>query len=239
MLIIPMQEHESAPAQLCLDARLAGRLAALNPSVIDICSRFAPARKAVEGFIADVYKRTYGADIAVTYPTLMSVRDANGYILAACGFRMAETEPLFLERYTGAPVESLLEARIGHAVARGEVAEIGNLASGGQGASLFLFAALSMFLNARGVRHAVITGTDVLTRRLHKMGLQPAVLCEADPSALEAEERRKWGSYYETSPRVLAGTLDESVRHLQDALGMSYKDASQTLYTRLHHRVQA
>ena len=57
----------------------------------------------------------------------MSVRDAGGTILAAVGFRYAKEEPLFLENYTGAPIEQVLRTP------RERIAEIGNLASAGGG----------------------------------------------------------------------------------------------------------
>jgi hypothetical protein len=99
----------------------------------------------VEAFIRAVYVRSYKADIAVSYPILMSVRDAGGTILAAVGFRYAKEEPLFLENYTGAPIEQVLRTP------RERIAEIGNLASAGGGASIFLFAALASYLNFKGI----------------------------------------------------------------------------------------
>ena len=43
------------------------RLTPLHPVIINIHSRFAPERLRVGGFIKDIYRRSYGADISVIY----------------------------------------------------------------------------------------------------------------------------------------------------------------------------
>lgn len=130
-----------------------------KPSTVSIVPAFSKDRKIVENFITDIYMKAYGAHIHVHYPVLMSVRDEAGQILAATGFRSAVNEPLFLEQYLDAPVEEILQS------SRAQIVEIGNLASDGGGASLYLFAALAAYLNYKGFTQAVVTSTDFLERR--------------------------------------------------------------------------
>lgn len=213
------------------ESRWLSRLPA-RPTVVSIYPAFAKDRQAVEDFIIGIYARAYGAQIGVHYPILMSVRDDTGHILAALGFRYADAEPLFLEQYLTAPVEEILGSP------RHGIVEIGNLASEGGGASLFLFAALSTYLHHKGKDHAVITGTRYLDRRFHELGLQPQKLAPADP-ALLLQQDENWGSYYDTDPHVMAGRIDEGYKRLQKVLGAHYTEERHDLlpqmFPRLHY----
>lgn len=141
MLQLDYQENGRVTGQLVL--KNTPRFAPLRakPSVISIIPAFANDRAEVEKFITDIYAQAYDASIAVHYPILMSVRNAQGKILAATGFRSAACEKLFLENYLDAPIEALA------GVPREKIVEVGNLASNGGGASLFLFAAISAYLH--------------------------------------------------------------------------------------------
>lgn len=229
---MPLRDNH---ARLLLDGRMLRRFTPLLPSVIDITSRLAPERARVEAFIRDIYRKSYNADISVRYPTLMSVRNRDGEILAAAGFRLAREEPLFLEQYTRAPIEDVLTVRIGQDVLRHDVTEIGNLASQGKGASVFLFAAIASYLLAQGARFAAVTGTDQLHRRFEMMGLAPTVICDAQRNLLNSEQK-SWGSYYDTQPRVLAGSLESSMCQLNKILGAAYQENGVTLFPRLHKK---
>jgi len=205
-----------------------GRLDA-RPTIISIASSFAKDSKAVEDFIVNTYAKAYGAKIGVHYPTLMSVRDENGNILAALGFRYATNGPLFLEQYLSHPVEEILDAP------RESITEIGNLASSGGGASVFLFAALSAYLNGKGQSHAVITGTNFIEKRLRALGLKPTRLAAANPDLL-LQKDENWGTYYNTDPHVLAGQVARGYHRLQKVLGATYTQSRPRLLPRLHYR---
>ncbi len=229
MLKLRLHENDLNTANLYLHPGRMKRVSRLVPSVIDITGRFEPDRQRVEDFIKDIYARSYGADISVDYPILMSVRDDSGKVLAAVGFRYAAQEALFLEQYTGAPVDMLLD------VPRTQIVEIGNLASAGNGASIFLYAALASYLDFKGIRYATITGTDFLHRSFERLGLAPQKLCDADVSSLHSNGQN-WGAYYDTNPRVLAGCVDKSVAKLKKALGAEFEDCRPRLYPRVHYK---
>ncbi|MCB1532880.1 MAG: thermostable hemolysin [Alphaproteobacteria bacterium] len=229
MLKLIYQENNVTTANLYLREGRARRLSPLTPSVVSIIGLFEPERRRVEDFIKAIYKQSYNADIEVNYPILMSVRNAEGDILAAVGFRYAKDEPLFLEHYTGAPVETFLNTP------RDEIVEIGNLASAGQGASAFLFAALASYLSNKNIRYAAITGTDFLHRYFERAGLKPRKLCDADINAV-AEDAQSWGSYYDTQPRVLIGDVETGVKRLKAMLGAEFEDCRPRLFLRLHYK---
>lgn len=235
MHALKFTENNKSTATLSFDLASLQKWTPLTPSVVDITGLHAPERLKVETFIKGIYRKNYDAEISVSYPTLMSVRDQGGRILAAAGFRPASSGRLFLEQYTRAPAEEVLTALYGHPVARPEIAEIGNLASEGRGASIFLYAAIASYLFHRDIAYAMVTGTDQLHSRFNKMGLKPQVVCKADIASLETEQNR-WGSYYSTQPRVLAGSLAASMDCLHQRLGATYEDAAHPLYPRLHHK---
>ena len=229
MLKLQLHENDLNTANLYLRPDQVSRVSKLTPAIVDITGRFQPERQRVEDFIKGVYARSYGAKISIDYPTLMSVRHEDGDILAAVGFRYAKDEPLFLEHYTGAPIEKVLRTP------RRQIAEIGNLASAGGGASIFLFAALASYLNFRDIKYATVTGTDYLHRTFKKLGLHPQKICDASLKEVQSEGQ-DWGTYYDTNPRVLAGSVEHSVARLKKALGAEYQDCRPRLFPRLHYK---
>ncbi len=228
MLRLIYQENNIDTANLYLREDRARKISSLSPSVVNITGLFEPERQRVEDFIKAIYKQSYDADITVNYPVLMSVRNEDNDILAAVGFRYAKDEPLFLERYTGDAIEGFLDCN------RREIVEIGNLASAGQGASVFLFAALASYLNNKGIRYAAITGTDFLHRYFERTGLKPRRVCDAD-IASAGGDGQNWGTYYDTQPRVLVGSVDTGVKRLKATLGAKFEDCRPRLYPRLHY----
>lgn len=229
MLKLRYQENNITTANLYLQEGRARKISPLTPSVVNVTGLFEPERQRVEDFIKEIYKKSYGADITVDYPVLMSVRNADNDILAALGFRYADQHSLFLECYTQQPIENILNCP------RHEIVEIGNLASAGKGASAFLFAALASYLNNKGIRYAAITGTDFLHRHFERVGLNPRKICNADINAVH-QDQQNWGSYYDTQPRVLVGSVKTGVKRLKTILGAEFEDCRPRLFPRLHYK---
>lgn len=189
-------------------------------------------RRRVERFIEDTYAEAYGGQIHAHYPTLMSVQDEAGVLYAAVGFRHAAEAPLFLEQYLESPVEAVLAHAIGTHVDRVHVVEIGGLASSGQGATVFLFAAMACHLQKEGLRFAVATATDELRRIFHKAGLGALQIAKADPRRLE-DGGGSWGAYYQTDPVVLAGSIDAATTPLDHFSRTA--PVGRAVRTRLHY----
>ena len=206
---------------------------ALTSRIIHFDDPCQAERRRVEAFIEASYLRAYGGRIVRHYPTLMSVQDDDGAIYAVVGFRLAGDTPLFLEQYLDVPVETALSEAIGTAVARPAIVEIGNLASNGRGATIFLFAAMARHLDAVGAQFAVATATEELRGVFHKAGLGALRLASADPERL-LDHGVSWGAYYDTRPVVLAGSILAATTPLT-----RFAEATPTaraVRTRLHFR---
>jgi len=216
-------------AQLSMKTPFFMRRPTVEPTVISIMSTDTHERARTENFIKRIYSRAYNASIEVHYPILLSVRDRQDNILAALGFRYAMHENLFLEQYLQKPVEQILD------VPRNEITEIGNLASVGGGASIFLFAAVTAYLNSINQNYAVITGTRMIHHRLKMLGIRPRILAQADPGLL-VKSHEDWGTYYSTQPHVLTGRLDQAYKRLQFILNAQYTETLSSLQANLHYR---
>ncbi|MBC07127.1 thermostable hemolysin [Thalassospira sp.] len=228
MLQLNYNENGNPSARLRLQKNGFLSRVPMHACAISILTGAARERAEVEDFIASIYAHTYDADISVYYDTLMSVRDDHGDIVAALGFRSAGHGPLFLEQYLRRPINSLL------GIPRHQIAEIGNLASNGSGASSFLFTALSAYLHHGGFKQAVVTGTDTLEKRLRKMGLEPIRHALADPALLECGNTH-WGRYYDTRPHVLSGSVTLGYLRLQSRFGAEYHHMRPRLYPQFQH----
>lgn len=167
-----------------------------------------PQRAEVEAFIRRVYAEQYGARITGFAPTLLSMRDAQGRLRAAAGFRSASDGPLFLERYLTGPVDQLLSS---HAqVDRDRIVEVGHLAALQAGDGRRMAARVAAQLVAQGQDWIVCTLTAPLRHLFTRLGIASITLGVADPARLGAEAPA-WGSYYKQAPLVQAGYLPDAL----------------------------
>jgi hypothetical protein len=171
---------------------------------VHFSGRNAVDRAEIEQFIAGVFFQACGAKVKAFLPTLMSLRDMEGKLIAACGIRNAGAERLFLENYTDQPVEQLLSVKIGSTVLRSEIVEIGNYSVAELGYSRMLIAAIFHQLHATSKQWAVFTAIQLVQNALVRQNIFPKVLCDADINHLPAEDRADWGDYYAQNPKVMA-----------------------------------
>jgi len=170
-------------------------------------------RAEVEDFIRGVYRDRYGADVRQFAPALVGLHDEAGELVAAAGYRAADQEPLFLERYLGVPVEARLAAESSVAPSRSHIVEVGHLAAARAGEGRRLVLLLGPHLSAQGFRWVVSTLTEELRHLFVRLGIVPMALGVADPTQL-GDEAGRWGSYYDHHPVVLAGQIDQALKML-------------------------
>ncbi|MGA0806111.1 MAG: thermostable hemolysin [Pseudohongiellaceae bacterium] len=181
----------------------------------DLLSPRDAQRAEAEQYVAERYQAAYHAELHHFLPCLMTMR-CLGTLSGVAGMGPAGAAPLFLERYLNAPVEQVLSALGGTQVARADLVEIGNLAADQRGASHLLFVLFSAVLHRAGYRWMTFTATRALRNNLHKLGFPLLNLGSARIEEIPADERASWGSYYDTDPQVVAGSLDAAFRIIQE-----------------------
>ena len=165
----------------------------------------APQRAAAEGFIADIFRRHYGAEVSSFAPNLMLLEDA-GRIAAAAGWRCAGEERLFLETYLDEPIEAAVARLASQPVRREAIVEVGNLAADRAGGSVDVILNLARHLDRLGYEWVAFTATRELIGIFRRLGLPPLALAPADPDRL-GTDAADWGSYYDSRPIVVAGRI--------------------------------
>jgi hypothetical protein len=163
-----------------------------------------PARAEVEAFIHAVFKRAYNAEITLFMPHLVALRDSNGVLMAAFGWKKASDGPLFLEQYLDEPIESLISKHIGKQITRDQITKIGNLAVANPRNAGVLIAHIIRHSLNMGIEWCVATAHHSLQNGLVKAGRDVYPLSPADKARLSPEEQAKWGSYYKHTPQVVA-----------------------------------
>jgi hypothetical protein len=164
--------------------------------------------------VQDAFDAAYGARIIHFMPTLMTLRSDAGGLLAVMGLRYQTDQTLFLEQYLPHPVEHLLARTIRRSVERQSLVEVGNFAVGAAGGGRWLITALTAFLYAAGQTWAVFTCGPELQNAFRRLGIDLFDLAPADPRWLSADERSRWGTYYDQAPRVMAANVAQSHRVL-------------------------
>lgn len=182
--------------------------------LFDLREHNVTTRAAVENFIHDCFAQMHGARIRHFMPRLLSLHAGRGDMVAAFGLREARDARLFLESYLDRPIEAVLQQRLGQAVRREEIIEVGNLSARYPGAARLLIVALTALLHAAGYRWVVFTGTTALRNGFERLGLRPMELAPATLQHLPISERADWGRYYEASPVVMAGDIAQGYRAL-------------------------
>jgi hypothetical protein len=142
---------------------------------------------------------------------LLALRDAEGALVAAVGYRCAALEPLFLERYLNAPVEQVLFGVDAPVTARRGMVEVAHLVALRPGEGRRMMGELGCWLMGQGAQWVVSTVTRELRHLFLRMGIAPLALGVADPERL-GEGARDWGSYYAHEPVVLAVALAQTTR---------------------------
>jgi hypothetical protein len=187
-----------------------GRRVSDVPTSVRIQGPFAGDRSEAENFVREAFLAAYAARIEHFLPTLMTLRNNGGRLLAVLGLRDPGCGRLFLEQYLDRPVEQLLSAATACQVERNELIEVGNFAVGSAGGGRWLITALTAYLHATGRRWAVFTCGPMLRNAFDRLGIELIDLAVADPGCLTPAESLGWGSYYNTKPRVMAANVSQS-----------------------------
>ncbi|MEH6347651.1 MAG: thermostable hemolysin [Bermanella sp.] len=195
--------------------------------LVQILMPSAPLRPQAEAFIKDVFLEHHQAQVSSFLPALFAVFDEAGVANSALGVRNAAKEQLYLENYLDEPIETLIQPFAGKPVKRGQVVEIGNLASQNSLSCKALFVHITQHLQDQGVEWITCTGTSVLRIVFRRLGIKAVAIHEADQSRL-GEEQYAWGSYYDNDPQVMLINVQETNQHFINARNAKASKNSQS-----------
>jgi Thermostable hemolysin len=163
-------------------------------------------RASLEDFIRTVFEKAYGAKVRHFARVLLGVRGTDGEWAAALGYTPAEGNELFVENYGGGSVEEQVSQKLDTPVMRDQIVEVGNLAARSPGAARQLIAGAIKYLYEAGFCWVIFTGTRALLNSFSRLDLRPIPLATANPARL-SDQGRSWGSYYDTQPQIMAGSI--------------------------------
>ncbi|WP_299183339.1 thermostable hemolysin [uncultured Neptuniibacter sp.] len=210
--------------QLCIEPRTGAE----RSEVVLISS--AANRKHIERFAWRCFNTTYGADLKDFLPQMLALIDNQQRISASAGYQSAASARLYLEQYLPQPIEHLIQQQRGLTVTpeRGQILEVGNLASISPGATRRLILSLAHYFQQQGFKWLVITATPQVRRSFEKLnlGLNLYPLAAANASAL-SQQTTNWGRYYDQQPQVYAGDIDSGIQVLR----------ASPLFTRIIERI--
>jgi hypothetical protein len=185
-------------------------------------SGLTPERLSLEQFIADTFLEHYNAKIEAFCEHLLGVRNAQGSLCAAIGYNFAEQGPLFLEQYLDAPIEDVIESRLGVKVSRQDLVEVGNLSAKESGGARMLIRLMTSHLHQCGRQWVAFTATKALLNSFNRLGLPTVTLAQATPDRVQHPET--WGCYYEQSPQVVIGEISIGYRRFFELLNNQNTD---------------
>ena len=153
-------------------------------------------------FTKDRFQHCFGCELTEFYPIILTswLKDE---LQAVVGVRSAVDGPLFLEQYLNFPVEVLLADS---SLDRSQIVEIGGFAAVDKMAAIPLMERTANVLLEMGFAHAVCTANKPVRRCLSSINVPFEQLAVADIEMLR-DSSENWGSYYATTPLVLAGDI--------------------------------
>lgn len=185
-----------------------------------------PLRAHVESYIYSRYSIAFNAHIHEFMPMFVAILDENNAILSACGYREADSAPLFLEQYLHAPADQLMSDTFEQPISRNKLIEFGQLASFSKGMSPLHFMLMAEHLVNAGYEWCIFTATDPLHAMMTRLRLHPVILTPANADYVQDGEE-VWGNYYHHNPKVSAGNLKQGLAQLTSRFTSRNRSLSQ------------
>ncbi|GAU69230.1 hypothetical protein SSP35_11_00490 [Streptomyces sp. NBRC 110611] len=192
---------------------------------IDLAHRSTRSWQMAADLAREVYAQAYGAEVAPRPDSFIVARPAccraepGAAPLACAGLTFGRDQALFSERYLGTGVEEAILARLGVAVDRGRVVEVGALATRRVTIGRELVRATPIVAWCLGMEYILCTVTRRLVTMLGRTGIRFVPFAPADPRRLPPDEAARWGTYYDHEPQVGVIALNALDRLFSDATG--------------------
>ncbi len=177
--------------------------------IAEACDPLSRAR--LEVFIRAQFKAHFGAELVVSAPRLFGVY-AGEALVAAYGLRTPA------DGLGSAIYQPEALARATETYAADTVVELVHLSLRDARIVARLLPEIALRLLSDGYRCLVCTGTACVRRMFRSRGWQVEDLGAASVDCLSVEERGRWGTYYDSQPRVLVGALRSAAPIARSAL---------------------
>ncbi len=191
------------------------------PSDSGACLYFkgSPGRQEVEHYILEKYRQVHNAHVSEYLPLLVCI-DKCDTPIGAFGLRPGHCRPMFLEQYLNSQIEQQVAVIARQPVDRCSLIEIGNLVVTRNGYGPLLMVVLALSLAQAGYDWMVFTATEQVERLMKRLGFKPHCLAAANPERLTGD-LSLWGRYYDSSPKVMAGSLSNAVATVNNSRSLS------------------
>ena len=196
--------HSINPATSIAARKPKGRVT--DSFAMEVFTTNCEGRKSAEQFIKQGFNKAYNANISITMPQILTVK--NGNFKAALGIRSAKS-PLFIEQYLSSPIEQNIP-RSTQEINRNDIVEIGSLYSNATRFTLPLFLVTAVSLFYQNYKYLTFAGTSHVLNILSKAGVNFSTIGDAKESALSPSDD-DWGSYYDTNPKVVVVALSSVI----------------------------
>ena len=168
-------------------------------------------RTRLEARIRSGFGTHFGACIGGFMPRFALYQHALG-ATGVIGFRSAADDELFLEHYLDLPVDQVISAEAGAAVARDTIVEVGQFVVDDRDIVGSFFRDLVPFLAGAGYEWVCFTGTNKIRSLLRRVGFHGLPIAAANAGRV-SDTGDDWGSYYDNEPVVIVGKLDDPAGH--------------------------
>lgn len=172
-----------------------------------VVARDAAERPALEQRIRSGFGTYFGACVEAFMPSFARYEHHRGGT-GIIGFRRASDEPLYLENYLTAPIETTIRTASASFVSRDRIAEIGQFVVDDRDIVAEFFRDLVPFLAGSGFDWVCFTGTNRIRAILKHVGFGGLQVATASAEQV-SHASDHWGRYYDFDPVVIIGRLDD------------------------------
>ncbi len=197
MPVIPHLRHDAN----YLSDQTSGCFSAVLGMNLGLYGKENPDHDVVEDYIYRSFKKKYSANVKYSFPYVLTL-NYKKRICAAAGIRLAESGPLFLERYLQYPVEQETGMCFKTAVRRESIVELSNIISVWRGNNKLLLMLLIDLLHKVNREWLLLLSNREVEDALKKINFTTIRLSDISAKILNGE-KEQWGSYFNDNSRII------------------------------------
>ncbi len=155
-----------------------------------------------KSLVQSVYRSYYGASIEPGPEKFAAYYNELDQMVACGGITSATHKNLFSEIYLERPVQTEIAESLRGPVERGEIVEVGSLASASRKIGSELMVLIPFLVWCQGKKYILCTATAPLIKMFESLHINFSPLADASIERISEADRENWGTYYESKPVV-------------------------------------